>query len=108
MAAPREFFHSCYHRFLCLADNALQQSLPAGARAGAPEASSLSVYVENDPDTDRQLCARAMAEVYSVHAAVIGMCTLGGYVGGVCACGGGYVHVGWMGVDVECGGGCGM
>lgn len=66
LAAPREFFHSCYHRFLCLADSALQSPAahePEGAR---------SVYIETDPDTDRALCARAMADVYSVHAAVIG------------------------------------
>lgn len=64
LAAPREFFHSCYHRFLCLADSALQT-----ASAFEPDS---ALYIETDPDTDRALCARAMAEVYSVHAAVIG------------------------------------
>ena len=68
LAAPREFFHSCYHRFLCLADSALQTPTPHEPDSG------LSVYIETDPDTDRALCARAMAEVYSVHAAVIGAC----------------------------------
>lgn len=66
LAAPRDFFHSCYHRFLCLADSALQAPVVQDAD------SALSVYIETDPDTDRALCARAMAEVYSVHAAVIG------------------------------------
>lgn len=65
LASPKDFFHSLYHRFMCMADSALQ--LPMAQ--GAPQ---LASYVEGDPSTDRELCCRAMALVYDLHAGTIG------------------------------------
>jgi DnaJ family protein C protein 13 len=63
LPAPRDFFAAVHHRLLCLGD----ASLLAGGGGGAPARQR-----EAEAEADRELCLRAMAAVYHVHAGVIG------------------------------------
>lgn len=75
MAGPKDLFQALYHHFLCLADTTLQvsaaQGSPVQRSAGFRAATSLA-GVKGDVEGERLLCVRAMAAVYSKHAAVIG------------------------------------
>lgn len=84
LPAPREFFMAAHHRLLCLGDTSLlMHGLSAshvtsqgGAGGGPPAAgssgSSAGVPRESEAEADRELCLRAMAAVYHVHAGTIG------------------------------------
>ncbi|GAB4814092.1 hypothetical protein N2152v2_001138 [Parachlorella kessleri] len=91
LAAPRDFFTAAYHHFLCLGDPCLYPPSSAalfGAGGGgvaangvaAPSAAVLGgvgsigspLGESSDPMADRELCVRAMAATYAVHAAAIG------------------------------------
>lgn len=84
LPAPKEFFAAAHHRLLCLGDAVLQPLAAAalatgvssgscgggaggGAAGGAP-----SGQRQWDAEADRELCVRAMAAAYHVHAGAIG------------------------------------
>jgi DnaJ family protein C protein 13 len=82
LPAPREFFAAAHHRLLCLGDASLLLSPAAAAAAasssgsGGSGASFFSDSSSNgrqvDAEADRELCVRAMAAAYHVHAGAIG------------------------------------
>ena len=71
LAQPKDTFEALYDHFLQLADSV---SLPNGvATATSPSPSTASrAFVEGSAEQDRLLCVRAMAALYSHHAAAIG------------------------------------
>ncbi|KAK9809260.1 hypothetical protein WJX72_012293 [[Myrmecia] bisecta] len=71
LAAPKDLFQALYHQFMCLADGGLRPFEALDQQRGKQE-SALAAFVEGDPESDRELCARAMAAVYHVYAGVIG------------------------------------
>lgn len=85
LPAPKEFFAAAHHRLLCLGDASLLGSPTAGL-GGAAAAASGSSYgwaapsgiagaagvLRGDAEGDRELCVRAMAAAYNVHAGLIG------------------------------------
>ncbi|GMH45130.1 hypothetical protein BSKO_13087 [Bryopsis sp. KO-2023] len=74
LVAPKDFFNHLYHRFLCAADNTVNLDQFANEKQSlfADEKQSVAAFVEGDPEEERELCVRAMAAVYSIHAGVIG------------------------------------
>lgn len=78
LPAPKEFFAAAHHRLLCLGDASLLGS-PIAGLGGAAAAASGSSYggpapsgIAGGAEGDRELCVRAMAAAYNVHAGVIG------------------------------------
>ena len=74
LPAPRELFQAVYAHFLRLADVGLRITGVPDGHQGVTEASALNAFVAGDPEGDRELCVRAMAAVYDVHAAAVGVC----------------------------------
>lgn len=91
LPAPKEFFSAAHHRLLCLGDASLAGAAggllgsTAGSLGGAAPAGGASYGklalgsasgamggVRADAEGDRELCVRAMAAAYHVHAGVIG------------------------------------
>lgn len=70
LAAPQDVFHALYHHFLCMADPALHA--PSVAAVNPSSSGQLTALVKGDAEADRELCARAMGAVYSMHAGTIG------------------------------------
>jgi hypothetical protein len=67
---PRPLFQSLYRHFLSLGDASL---CVEGAGSWAPGLSPLKPALLGDPVAARQLCARALAVLYSCHAGQIGV-----------------------------------
>lgn len=72
LAQPKDIFQALYNHFLRLADSVDRQQSSAGASAAAG-ASALAAFVEGDAESNRLLCARAMAAVYEKHAGAVGV-----------------------------------
>ena len=85
LPAPREFFAAAHHRLLCLGDASLLLSPAAAAAAASSSSGGGSSFFTGsgggagsssgrqvDAEADRELCVRAMAAAYHVHAGAIG------------------------------------
>ena len=81
LPAPKEFFAAAHHRLLCLGDASLllggSSSILASAGSsfgvgaaggGGATAGTLAGRREAEAEVDRELCLRAMAAAYHVHA----------------------------------------
>ena len=73
MGEPKNVFLALHHHFLCLADAGLRLAGAEDGRQSSAEQTVLSAAVSQDPEGERELCARAMAALYHAHAAAIGM-----------------------------------
>lgn len=77
VSGPKDLFQALYHHFLCLADTSLQVvpalGRPPQGKRGLSGTSANLAEVKEDTEGERILCVRAMAAVYTKHAAAIGM-----------------------------------
>ena len=71
---PDKVFAAVYNHFLQLADSVAwpQGSVAFSNGPEMTESSSLAAFMGKDPQADRLLCLRAMAQLYQHHAAEIG------------------------------------
>lgn len=70
---PKDFFNALYHKFLCEADHSihLEQLAATSKQVTTEEKSTIAAFLEGDSENERELCIRAMACVYSIHAGIL-------------------------------------
>ena len=76
VSSPKDLFQALFHHFLCLADTSLRvvpaSGGPPQGKRGLSGTSANLAKVTEDTEGERILCVRAMAAVYTKHAAAIG------------------------------------